>query len=77
MGKYILHVETIHRTATTDLSRFFFFLEDHDARQFMPSDEELSAAEELGDILEMFHDATEIISGENYQTLGIVHPLLQ
>ena len=43
----------------------------------MPSDEEISAAEELVAILEMFHTPTEIISGEKYPTLGIVYPLLQ
>ena len=51
-------------------------MEHCDARQFMPSDDEISAAEELSAILEMFHSATEIISGEKYPTLGIVQPLL-
>ena len=46
------------------------------ARQFMPSDDEISAAEELLAVLEVFHIATEIVSGEKYPTLGIVHPLL-
>ena len=52
------------------------FLEDRDARQFMPSDDEISAAEELVAMLEVFHSATEIVSGEKYPTLGIVLPLL-
>ena len=51
------------------------FLEDRDARQFMPSDDEISAAE-LVAVLEVFHSATEIVSGETYPTLGIVLPLL-
>ena len=51
------------------------FLEGRDARQFMPSDE-ISAAEELVVVLEVFHSATEIVSGETYPTLGIVLPLL-
>ena len=42
----------------------------------MPSDEDISAAEELVCILDMFHSATEIVSGESYPTLGIVQPLL-
>ena len=53
------------------------YLEDRDARQFMPSDAEISAAEELVAILEVFHRATEIVSGEKYATIGIVQPLLQ
>ena len=38
---------------------------------------EISAAEELVEILEMFHNATEIITGEKYPTLVIVQPFLQ
>ncbi len=53
------------------------FLENRDARQFMPSDDEISAAEELVAVLEIFQRATEIVSGEKYPTLGIVQPLLQ
>ena len=53
------------------------YLEDRDARQFMPSDTEISAAEELVAILEVFHRVTEIVSGEKYATIGIVQPLLQ
>ena len=53
------------------------FLEDRDTRQFMLSDAEISAAEELVAILEVFHKATEIVSGEKYATIGIVQPLLQ
>ena len=51
------------------------FLEDQEARQFIPSDDELSAAEELVAVLEVFNNATEIISGEKYPTLGMVLPL--
>ena len=47
-----------------------------DARQFMPSDDEISAAKELVEVLAVFHSATEIVSGEKYPTLGIVRPLL-
>ena len=53
------------------------FLEDRDTRQFILSDAEISAAEELVAILEVFHKATEIVSGEKYATIGIVQPLLQ
>ena len=41
----------------------------------MPSDDEISAAEELAEVLEVFHSPTEIVSGEKYLTLGIVLPL--
>ena len=43
----------------------------------MPSGDEISAAEELVEVLEVFHSATEIVSREKYPTLGIVRPLLQ
>ena len=36
----------------------------------MPTDAEISAAEELIVVLKDFHDATEIISGEKYATIG-------
>ena len=52
------------------------FLENRDSRQFMPSDAELSAVEELVSVLDVFNSATEIVSGEKYPTLGIVAPLL-
>ena len=42
----------------------------------MPSDDELSATEGLVAVLEVFNNATEIISGEKYPTLGMVLPLL-
>ena len=40
-------------------------------------DAEISVAEELIVVLKAFHDATEIISGEKYPTIGIVRPLLK
>ena len=40
-------------------------------------DAEISVAEELIVVLKSFHDATEIISGEKYPTIGIVKPLLK
>lgn len=46
-----------------------------DDRQLMPTDNEISTAEELVAVLEAFNDATEIVSGEKYPTLGIVKPL--
>ena len=52
------------------------FLENQDASQFMLSDDEISAAEELVEVLEVFHSATEIVSGEKYPTLGIILPFL-
>ena len=52
------------------------FLENRDSRQFMPSDAELSAVEELVSVLDVLNSATEIVSGEKYPTLGIVVPLL-
>ena len=42
----------------------------------MPSDAEISAAEELVATLEVFHKDTEIVSGKKY-AIGIVQPLLQ
>jgi len=47
-----------------------------DDRQLMPTDNEISTAEELVAVLEAFNDATEIVSGEKYPTIGIVKPLL-
>ena len=41
----------------------------------MPTDAQISVAEELIVVLKAFHDATEIISGEKYPTIGIVKPL--
>ena len=43
----------------------------------MPTDAEISVAEELIVVLKAFHDATEIISGEKYPTIGTVRPLLK
>ena len=40
------------------------FLENRDTRQFMPSDDEISVAEELVEGLAVFHSATEIVNGE-------------
>ena len=48
-----------------------------DDRHLMPTDAEISVAEELIVVLKAFHDATEIISGEKYPTIGIVKPLLK
>ena len=42
----------------------------------MPSDDEISAVEELVSVLDVFNSAIEIVSGEKYPTLGIVLPLL-
>ena len=47
-----------------------------DYRQLMPTDNEISTAEELVAVLETVNDATEIVSGEKYPTIGIVKPLL-
>ena len=43
-----------------------------DDRHLMRTDAEISVAEELIVVLKTFHDATEIISGEKYATIGIV-----
>ena len=48
-----------------------------DDRHLMRTDAEISVAEELIVVLKAFHDATEIISGEKYPTIGIVKPLLK
>ena len=47
------------------------FLENRDATQFMPSDDEISAAQELVEMLEVFYSATEIVSRENTQLSGL------
>ena len=48
-----------------------------DDRHLMPTDAEISVAEELIVVLKAFHDATEIISGEKYPTIEMVRPLLK
>ena len=50
-------------------------LEDGGDRVLMPSSTELAVIEELVDILKPFNDATEILSGDLYPTLGIVQPV--
>ena len=48
-----------------------------DDRQLMPINTEISVAEELIVVLKAFNDATEIICGKQYPTMGIVRPLLK
>ena len=43
----------------------------------MTTDEEMSIVEEMIVILKSFREATEIMSGEKYPSLGIVLPLLK
>ena len=50
-------------------------LEDGGDRILMPSSSEFAVIEELVDILKPFNDATEILSGDLYPTLGIVQPV--
>ena len=50
-------------------------LEDGGDRVLMPSSTEFAVIEELVDILKPFNDATEILSGDLYPTLGIVQPV--
>ena len=50
-------------------------LEDGGDRILMPSSNEFAVIEELVDILKPFNDATEILSGDLYPTLGIVQPV--
>lgn len=52
-------------------------LDNREDRQLMPTDEEISIVEELIVILKSFREATEIMSGEKYPSLGIVLPLLK
>ena len=42
----------------------------------MPSTDEIATMEELVEILKIFYQATEILSGELYPTIGIVFPIL-
>ena len=51
-------------------------LEDRDNRSLMPSPEEIATMEELVEILKHFYDATKILSGELYPTIGVVFPIL-
>ena len=69
MGKYICNAKPVYQTAA---SHMYMFLEDRDARQFMPSDDEISVVEELVEVVEVFHSAQR----RKYPTLGIVLPLL-
>lgn len=41
-----------------------------DDQHLVPTDAEISVAEELIVVLKAFHDATEIINGEKYPTMG-------
>ena len=50
-------------------------LEDGGDSILMPSSNEFAVIEELVDILKPFNDATEILSGDSYPTLGIVQPV--
>ena len=50
-------------------------LEDGADCVLMPSSTEFAVIEELVDILKPFNDATEILSGDLYPTLGIVQPV--
>ena len=51
-------------------------LEDGDNRSLMPSTDEITTMEELVEILKHFYEATEILSGELYPTIGVVFPIL-
>ena len=51
-------------------------LEDGDNRSLMPSADEIVTMEELVEILKHFYQATEILSGELYPTIGVVVPIL-
>ena len=42
----------------------------------MPSTDEIATMEELVEILKHFYQATEILSGELYPTIGVVFPIL-
>ena len=50
-------------------------LEDGGDRILMPSATEFAVIEELVKILEPFDEATDILSGETYPTLGIIQPV--
>ena len=52
-------------------------LDNREDRQLMPTYQEISVVEEMIMILKSFRDATEIMSGETYPSLGIVMPLLK
>ena len=51
-------------------------LEDGDNRTLMPSTDEIATMEELVGILKHVYQATEILSGELYPTIGVVFPIL-
>ena len=53
-------------------------MEDEDNRSLMPlnSPEKIATMEELVEIMKHFYDATEILSGELYPTIGVVFPIL-
>ena len=51
-------------------------LEDGDNRTLMPSTDELATMEEFVEILKHFYQATEILGGELYPTIGVVFPIL-
>ena len=51
-------------------------LEDGDNQSLMPSMDEIATMEELIEILKHFYQATEILSGQLYPTIGVVFPIL-
>jgi len=51
-------------------------LDDGDNRSLIPSVNEIATTEELNSILKHFYDATEILSGELYLTIGVAFPIL-
>ena len=53
-------------------------MEDEGNRSLMPlnSPEKTAIMEELVEIMKQFYDATEILNGELYSTIGVVFPIL-
>ena len=76
MGRHIQDASQVYWVQQQPVCSVLLESQRRDYRQLMPTDNEISTAEELVAVLEAVNDATEIVSGEKYPTIGIVKPLL-
>ena len=75
MGKHMKNVSSLLRQQQA-VCAVLLDSEKRSDRDLMLTSQEFLVAEELLAILEPFNDATEVVSGEKYPTIGIVLPVL-
>ena len=73
--RLILHFHKSPK-ATYNVCAVLLDSEKRSDRDLMLTSQEFFVAEELLAILEPFNDATEVVSGEKYPTIGILLPVL-